>query len=282
MGAEEPTSNPNAPLPAITANLEADQIQQWNFHAQNTDVVQGDPSFRAQYSGPNSLDDRGEVKESVSFDLYAGVRLWQGAEAHVDGLMWQGFGLSDTRGIEGFPNGEAFRLGTRMPDAIIARLFLRQTINLGGEVEKVEDDELSLAGRQDVSRLTLTLGKINVKDIFDNNSYANDPRTQFMNWALMANEAWDYPADSLGFETGFAAELNEPGWTLRSGVFQMPQVSNGFWCTTIARTWAATRPHSQIQTWTWISHRRAPTATRPAMGSTRSKNSPRMLALSRV
>ena len=193
MGAEEPTSNPNAPLPAITANLEADQIQQWNFHAQNTDVVQGDPSFRAQYSGPNSLDDRGEVKESVSFDLYAGVRLWQGAEAHVDGLMWQGFGLSDTRGIEGFPNGEAFRLGTRMPDAIIARLFLRQTINLGGEVEKVEDDELSLAGRQDVSRLTLTLGKINVKDIFDNNSYANDPRTQFMNWALMANEAWDYP-----------------------------------------------------------------------------------------
>jgi high affinity Mn2+ porin len=227
LRAEEPTSNPNAPLPAITGNLEADQIQQWNFHAQNTDIMQGDPSFRAQYSGPNSLDDRGEVKETVSFDLYAGVRLWQGAEAHVDGLMWQGFGLSDTRGVEGFPNGEAFRLGTRMPDAIIARLFLRQTINLGGELEKVGDDELSLAGKQDVSRLTLTLGKISVKDIFDNNSYANDPRTQFMNWALMANEAWDYPADSLGFETGFAAELNEPGWTLRSGVFQMPQVSNG-------------------------------------------------------
>jgi high affinity Mn2+ porin len=153
--------------------------------------------------------------------------LWQGAEAHIDGLAWQGFGLSNTLGIEGFPNGEAFRLGTRTPDAIIARLFLRQTISLGGESETVNDDELDLAGTQDVSRLTLTLGKISVKDIFDNNTYANDPRTQFMNWALMANEAWDYPADSLGFETGFAAELNEPGWTLRFGVFQMPEVSNG-------------------------------------------------------
>ena len=78
-----------------------------------------------------------------------------------------------------------------------------------------------------MSRITLTLGKISVKDIFDNNAYANDPRTQFMNWALMANEAWDYPADSLGYETGFAAELNEPDWTARYGFFQMPRSSNG-------------------------------------------------------
>ena len=39
---------------------------------------------------------------------------------------------------------------------------------------------------------------MSVKDILDNNAYANDPRTQFMSWALMANEAWDYPADALG------------------------------------------------------------------------------------
>ena len=48
-----------------------------------------------------------------------------------------------------------------------------------------------------------------------------------MNWALMANEAWDYPADALGYITGFAAELNQPVWTLRYGFFQMPRVSNG-------------------------------------------------------
>jgi high affinity Mn2+ porin len=48
-----------------------------------------------------------------------------------------------------------------------------------------------------------------------------------MNWAFMANEAWDYPADSIGFMTGFAAELNQPVWTLRYGFFQMPRTSNG-------------------------------------------------------
>jgi len=55
----------------------------------------------------------------------------------------------------------------------------------------------------------------------------NDPRTQFMNWALMANEAWDYPADSIGYMTGLAVELNQPRWSVRYGFFQMPSVSNG-------------------------------------------------------
>jgi high affinity Mn2+ porin len=217
FGAETPAELPSA----------MDQQQTWNWHVQNTDIVQATPGFSSQYSGPNSLDASGEIRETMSFDLYAGARLWDGAEAHVDGLMWQGFGLSKTEGVEGFPNGEAFRLGTHDPKAIISRLFIRQTINLGGGSEAVEDDALNLAGRHDVSRLTITVGKISVKDIFDNNTYANDPRTQFMNWALMANEAWDYPADSLGYMTGFAAELNEPGWAVRYGFFQMPPVSNG-------------------------------------------------------
>jgi high affinity Mn2+ porin len=65
----------------------------------------------------------------------------------------------------------------------IPRLFIRQTIGFGGDQESIEDDQLTLAGKQDVSRLTLTLGKFSAKDIFDNNAYANDPRTQFMNWA---------------------------------------------------------------------------------------------------
>jgi high affinity Mn2+ porin len=109
----------------------------------------------------------------------------------------------------------------------LPRVFIRQTIGFGGEQEAVEDDQLQLAGKQDVSRLTLTIGRMSAKDIFDKNSYSNDPRTQFMNWALMANEAWDYPADSLGFITGLAAELNQPDWTARYGFFQMPRVSNG-------------------------------------------------------
>jgi high affinity Mn2+ porin len=214
-------------LLAIAGKTEENPEQAWNWHLQNTVIVQGDPGFPAAYSGPNSLSSGGEVRETISLDLYAGARLWRGAEAYVDGLLWQGFGLSQTRGIEGFPNGEAFRLGTHTPNVTFARLFLRQSFGFGGEQEKVEDDQLHLAGKQDVSRFTLTVGKFSAKDIFDNNAYANDSRTQFMNWALMANEAWDYPADSLGYMTGLAAELYQPKWALRYGFFQMPRTSNG-------------------------------------------------------
>ena len=141
-------------------------------------------------------------------------------------LMWQGFGLSKTLGIEGFPSSEAFRLGTKVPNVTFPRVFIRQTFGLGGEPEPVPDNTLNLAGSVDASRLTLTLGKLSAKDIFNINTYANDPRTQFMNWGLVSNEAWDYPADSLGYETGFAADLNLPPSAVRYGLFQMSSRAN--------------------------------------------------------
>lgn len=207
------------------AEVSTNQIaqQNWNFHIQNTDIVQGYPGFASKYTGANSLPPGGETRESVSLDVMAGVRLWRGAEAHIDGLMWQGSGIGNALGADGFPNGEAFRLGTEVPNGAITRLFLRQTIGLGGEQEDIDDDQLTLAGKQDISRLTITLGRFSAKDIFDNNAYANDPRTQFMNWGLMANEAWDYPADAIGYTTGIAFELNQPLWALRYGFFQMPR-----------------------------------------------------------
>ncbi len=226
LRAEEPAVSSNAPPPLMAANSETNQNQRWNLHAQNTDVVQYHPAFHADYSGPNSLAKNEETKETVSVDLMGGVRPWEGAGLYVDALTWQGYGLSDAYGIEAFPNGEAFRVGTTDPNFTLSRVFLRQVIGLGGEQEAIEDDALQLAGKQDVRRVTITLGKFSVKDIFDNNAYANDPRTQFMNWSLMANGAFDYAADSLGFQQGFAVELNERQWAARYGIFQVPERSN--------------------------------------------------------
>jgi high affinity Mn2+ porin len=225
--AEDDLTTTNVPLSVALQNSETNQSQRWNFHVQNTDIVQYHPDFPARYSGPNSLADQSETKETVSLDLMAGARMWSGAGLYVDGLMWQGFGFSGAHGIAGFPNGEAFKVGTDVPNFTFARVFIRQTIGLGGEQETVEDNALQLAGEPDVRRLTITLGKFSVKDIFDNNAYANDPRTQFMNWSLMANGAFDYAADSVGFTEGFAVELNQPQWALRYGFFQVPEVSNG-------------------------------------------------------
>src|ERR1700733_11284036 len=142
--ADSSTNSP--PAPAI-GSTSTNVTQFWNFHAQNTDIVQGYPGFAAKYSGPNSLPNGGQTRETVSLDLMAGVRLWPGAEAHIDGLMYQGFGVNNAVGVDGFPNGEAFRLGTGVPNGAITRLFIRQTIGLGGEQEDIEDDELTLAGK---------------------------------------------------------------------------------------------------------------------------------------
>lgn len=202
--------------------------QTWNLHMQNTDIVQGYPGFHAQYSGPNSLPPGGQTRETITLDLYSGVRLWRGAEAHVDGLMWQGYGIGETFGIEDFPNGDAYKSGTTLPNGTLAHLFIRQTIGFGGEQEDVPDGPLTLAGREDISRLTITIGRFSPLDIFDNNTYADDPHTQFMNWAMMGNAAWDYGQDTVGYTTGITLELNQPQWTLRYGFFQMPAEKNGF------------------------------------------------------
>jgi high affinity Mn2+ porin len=210
-------------------NVAENQRQRWSLHGQSTLIVQGYPGLQARYTGPNSLPTDGQARETLSADLYGGFRLWSGAEAHFDVLAWQGFGLNNTLGIEDYSNGEAYKAGTSAPRVNIARLFVRHTIGLSGRAQEfVPGDELTLAGNQDTSRLTFTIGRFSPKDLFDNNAYANDPRRQFMNWAMMANVTWDYPSDALGYTTGIGIELNQPKWALRYGFFQIDRLRNAW------------------------------------------------------
>ena len=57
------------------------QMQTWNWHVQNTDTKQGDWGFPAKYSSPNSLNSKGQQQETVTLDLFAGVRLWRAPRA---------------------------------------------------------------------------------------------------------------------------------------------------------------------------------------------------------
>src|ERR1041384_7044267 len=83
------TSGSSSKVPPVEPRTEFRE-QTWTYHVQKTAIVQGDPGFPAKYSVPNSLNSSGEIRETVSLDLFAGARLWRGAEARVDGLMWQG------------------------------------------------------------------------------------------------------------------------------------------------------------------------------------------------
>ncbi|MBX9810633.1 MAG: carbohydrate porin [Burkholderiales bacterium] len=83
-----------------------------------------------------------------------------------------------------------------------------------------------LAGVVDRRRLVLTVGKLSVLDVFDDNAYSHDPRTQFLNWSIMTHGAYDYAADARGYSAGFALEYFYNDWAMRFGRFAQPKEPN--------------------------------------------------------
>jgi high affinity Mn2+ porin len=138
----------------------------------------------------------------------------------------RGFGLSNTFGVAGYPSGEAFKVGKADPYFLVQRGFLRQTVNLGGETEKLEPDLNQLGGTQTANRLVFTIGKYSIVDIFDTNRYAHDARNDFLNWSIIDQGGFDYAANSWGYTYGGAAEWYQDWWTARAGVFDLSLIPN--------------------------------------------------------
>jgi high affinity Mn2+ porin len=72
----------------------------------------------------------------------------------------------------------------------------------------------------------LTAGNFSTLDVFDDNTYAKDPRTQFMNWGNWTYSAFDYASDARGFGWGFAGELYQNDWVFRFGRTTAPRSPN--------------------------------------------------------
>ena len=111
----------------------------------------------------------------------------------------QGFGLSGSVGVAGFPSGEAYKVGADYPYTRLDRAFLRQTINLGGDVQKVDAGQNQFSGRKLRIGWCSPSEKSAVVDIFDTNKYAHDPRSDFMNWSIVDTGTFDYAADAWGY-----------------------------------------------------------------------------------
>ncbi|WP_228749254.1 carbohydrate porin [Bradyrhizobium sp. BR 10261] len=217
---------PDMPAYHPKSDITDTESSRWEIHGQSTALAQGHPSFSALYTGPNSLTTSPDLQETWSNSLYLNARLWDGGEVYFNPELLQGFGFNNTTGAGGFPNGEAQKSGFPYPHFNASRLFVRQTFGLGGEQEELASGQLQLAGKADISRLTLQVGKFSVVDVFDGNAYAHDPRKDFMNWSIWASGAFDYAADKLGLGYGATAELNQKQWALRGGYFLMDAVSN--------------------------------------------------------
>jgi high affinity Mn2+ porin len=215
-----------APSPSVAPESEPAQEQSWSAHGQTTLVAQGHGRFNSPYQGALSLDPDSSVKETFDLTGFFGLRLWKGGEFYLNPELDQGFGLSDTVGVAGFPNGEAYKVGKATPYARLNRVFIRQVFALGSAEEPVEPDANTLAGMRPVDNLTLSVGKLSVVDLFDTNTYAHDPRADFLNWSIIDSGAFDYAADAWGFTYGGAAELSLADWTVRGGVFALSEEPN--------------------------------------------------------
>lgn len=228
---------PGAP---IEKNGDGEDVTEeiYSVHGVSTTAVQGFSPFRADYSGKQSFSPNGQVRSGTISDVFMGVRLWEGASAFVNPEINQGYGPQNTLGAANYVNGSTTRVGTGAPYLRIQRYFLRQIIGLGGggetdtqdassASERLESTLAQVAGKVDRDRVTLTVGKLSVQDIFDDNQYAHDPTRDFLNFAFITLGAFDYAANAWGYTDGAAVEWRQNWWTARSGVFQLAQTPGG-------------------------------------------------------
>jgi high affinity Mn2+ porin len=217
--------SPSPPTGAAPRGAPEESSDRFSIHWQATYVEQETLGFNAPYSGANSLSAK-SGRETVDITLFAGARLWSGAEVWINPEIDQGFGLDNTLGVAGFPSGAAYKVGKNQPYLRLPRLFARQTIDLDDTREETGGGANAFEGHHSPNRLVFTVGKFGVTDIFDTNQYAHDPRGDFLNWAAVDVGTFDYAADAWGYTVGAAAEWYQGPWTLRQGVFDLSNVPN--------------------------------------------------------
>jgi len=208
------------------ASEEAVVTEAFGIHGQFTNVTQYHPPFTSPFYRTNSLVPGHRGNETTDLTLFAGLRLWDGLEAYVNPEVDQGFGLSNTLGVAGFPSGEAYKVGAAAPYLRLPRAFFRYTVGLGRAEEKIEPGLNQLAGTRSADNLIFTVGKFSVVDIFDTNTCAHDPRSDFLNWSIIDAGAFDYAADAWGYTYGGAVEWTQSWWTLRQGLFDLSRTPN--------------------------------------------------------
>jgi high affinity Mn2+ porin len=215
-------------LPAMAQSTGTEpSADRWNVHFQATSIGQHHGSFPSLYEGENSLPSHSENRVSLTATVFLTYRVNSWTELVVNPEIAGGKGFGQVTGIAGFTNGEIPRVAGARPTLYVARAYLKNTWALGSEMEFVEGGANQLAERLPVCRFTMVTGKFAITDFFDNNTYSHDPRHQFVNWSLMSNGAWDYPADVRGYTIGSIQELTMRGWSLRAASVMEPTEANG-------------------------------------------------------
>ena len=191
----------------------------WEIHGQSTFIFQGYPAFNSPYEGPTACRASASRARPGRSRRSSACGCGRAASSTTIPSCCRA-SASPTRSAPRASPTARRRSRTSHSRATTPRgCSCARSSGLGGERETIESDYGQLAGDKDVSRLTFQIGKFAVHDIFDGNDYAEDSRTDFLNWSIWAAGAFDYPADRVGLTYGITAELNQQRWAARVGYF---------------------------------------------------------------
>ena len=158
--------------------------------AQVNAIYQNAPGFHSPYTGPDSFVFDHTFKQQLShiYGLYFGSQVTRSFQSYFDFEMFRGDGISEGYGLGGYTNGDVIRAG---PADIghgpyLARLYGRYLVPLSGAMtEPIERNVDQLPGRESADRIEIKGGILAPSDDFDQNRYANNMRTQFLNYDFL-------------------------------------------------------------------------------------------------
>ena len=205
--------------------------------AQYTFIEQRQSGLTSPYQGALSLRAGGDRQPTHTIGLYTGWAPFTAAQLYFDTEKFMGSGVSDATGLGGLTNGDVVRQGVTglKKQFYIARLYARLMLPLGPQLSAVARSQDQIPGTEAANRLELKAGRLALNDDFDRNRYAGSARTEFLNWSLWDNTAWDYAANTRGYSDGFMLAYISPRWALRYALFRMPLYANGQTLETLAR-----------------------------------------------
>ena len=122
----------------------------------------------------------------------------------------------------------------------LARAIFHHVFAFSKDKVETERTPLTLFNELPRRRLEVRLGKFSVPDFLDLNTAGTDSHSQFMNWTVDNNGAYDYAADTRGYTIGALADYEDRSWGLRFAELLMPTVANG-----IDLQWNLRRAHAE-------------------------------------
>jgi high affinity Mn2+ porin len=212
-------------------NLHNIENESWNAYGQFTYISGWKPSFSAPYTNlngsTNSLLPSAERSFTGTATLYLGLRLWKDAESYLVPEVISEQPLSQLKGLGGaIQNFELQKGGESVPQIYRSRLFLKQTVQLGGKSLVEESGPLQLGTHYDSRRLVFVVGNFSSLDFFDTNAFDVDPRQGFLSLGFLTYAAYDFASDARGYSYGGVAEFYWDDWAVRYGRITPPKEPN--------------------------------------------------------